>query len=195
MPQKYKCIVADPPWEVRKIARHRRPNQVCMDYPTMTVGEIAQLPIRSLADEECWLFLWTTQKYLFDARGVLCAWGFNYLCTGTWEKTFGRSAGMPLFGFLWNIEFYLIGYKRKPELWPSRKLIPLAFSAENVRHSQKPEIFQDRIESMTPGPYLELFARRRRPGWDAWGNEVESDIELVPQVQPEQFIPDEPMTI
>ncbi len=176
--KKYGLIVVDPPWPVKKLVRKVRPKQVAMDYKTMSVEQIKELPIADIADNDCWLFLWATQKFLFFAKEVLEAWGFHHLVIGTWEKTYGKSAGMPLFGFLWNVEFILIGYKNKPELWPKRKLIPLAFSAPNIRHSQKPDKFYKMIEPLAKNR-ADIFARKEREGWDVWGNEVESTIDLV----------------
>ena len=175
--KKFGLIVVDPPWPIKKIARKVRPRQTKMDYKTMSVQDIASLPIGELAEESCWLFLWTIQKFLFDARKILEGWGFEYLATGAWKKVYGRSAGMPLFGFLWNVEFILIGYKKKPELWPKRKLIPLAFEAPNIKHSQKPDIFYEMISPLAENK-IDLFARRTRPGWDVWGDEVESTIDI-----------------
>ena len=143
-----------------------------MDYPLMELDEIKKMPIKNLAKEKCWVFLWTTQKYLFDAKTVLENWGFNFLCMGVWEKTFGKSAGMPLFGFRWNAEFILIGYNKKPDLWIKGKpLIPLCFQAENIRHSQKPDKFYKMIEPLGNNR-IDIFARQKRKGWDVWGNEV-----------------------
>mgnify|MGYP003121447225 FL=1 len=105
--KKYNLIVIDPPWDVKKIKRKVRPNQIQMDYPTMSLDEIKNLNIESLAKDNCWIFLWTTQKYLFDSKKVLENWGFNYLHTSVWEKTYGISNGMPLFGFRYNCEFIM----------------------------------------------------------------------------------------
>jgi N6-adenosine-specific RNA methylase IME4 len=88
-----------------------------------------------------------------------------------WEKTYGRSSGMPLFGFRWNAEFILVGYKIKPDLWPKRPLIPVVFSAENIRHSEKPDRFYEMV-AVLGEPRIDLFARRKRQGWDVWGDEV-----------------------
>jgi N6-adenosine-specific RNA methylase IME4 len=145
-----------------------------MDYPMMELAEIEALPIKTLVDENCcWLFLWTIQKYLFDAKPILEKWGFTFLLTMVWEKTYGRSAGMPLFGFRWNAEFVLVGYKSKPEIWPTRPLIPAVFSAPNVKHSQKPDRFYQLVEQLGE-TRIDIFARKKRTGWDVWGNEVES---------------------
>lgn len=172
----FEVIVVDPPWPVRKIRQRLRPNQTTMDYATMSVDQITKLPIRSLATAATatsWLFLWVPQKFLFDAKGILEGWGFNYLVTSVWQKTYGVSAGMPLYGFRWNAEFILIGYRRKPELWPSRPLIPLVFQAENVRHSQKPDLFYETVVALGK-PRIDVFARKARKGWYVWGNEVVS---------------------
>jgi N6-adenosine-specific RNA methylase IME4 len=169
--KKYRVIVIDPPWDVKKLTHKARPNQTHMDYPTMSLDEIKNMPIGKIADVQCWCFLWTTQKYLFESKPILEHWGFHHLLTMSWEKTYGKSAGMPLFGFRWNVEFVLVGYKTKPELWPQRKLIPCAFSAENIRHSQKPDKFYDMVSELG-SPKIDIFARQQRENWDVWGNEV-----------------------
>ena len=175
--KKYGLIVVDPPWPIKKLTHRKRPNQVTIDYQTMSLEEIKSLPIKSIADENCWIFLWTIQKFLFDAKEILETWGFNHLVTGAWEKTYGKSAGMPLFGFRWNIEFFLVGYRKKPELWPKRPLIPLAFSAPNIKHSQKPDKFYKLIEPLAE-KRADIFARQERRGWDVWGDEVKSTVPL-----------------
>jgi len=173
--KKYQIIVVDPPWNVKKLTHKARPNQVEMDYSTMDTKSIKSLNVGSLADKDCWCFLWTTQKFLFDAKDILEHWGFHYLLTMVWEKTYGRSAGMPLFGFRWNAEFILVGYNRKPSLWIKGKpLIPAVFQAENHKHSQKPDKFYDLVAPLG-SPKIDLFARQKRSGWDAWGDEVNID--------------------
>jgi N6-adenosine-specific RNA methylase IME4 len=176
MNKKYKIIVVDPPWEIKKITHPDRPNQVEMDYPMMSIEQIKSVPVGTITEDNSLCFLWTTQKYLFEAKPILENWGFKHLLTMVWEKTFGRSAGMPLCGFRWNAEFILVGYRGKLDLWISGKpLIPAVFQAENIRHSQKPNKFYDLVETLGE-TRIDLFARRKRLGWDCWGNEVESDI-------------------
>ena len=143
-----------------------------MDYSLMELHQIKELPIKTIAKDKCWIFLWTTQKYIFESKKVLESWGFNYLMMGVWEKTFGKSAGMPLYGFRWNAEFIAIGYNKKPDLWiKGIRLIPLCFQAENIWHSQKPNKFYKLIEPLGIDR-IDLFARQKREGWDCWGNEV-----------------------
>lgn len=175
--KKYQVIVIDPPWELKKITHKARPNQVEMDYPMMSISDISNLKIGELADTNCWCFLWVIQKYLYDSKKILEGWGMNLLLTMVWEKTYGRSAGMPLYGFRWNGEFILVGYKIKPDMWPKRPLIPAVFSAENIKHSQKPDRFYKMIEPLGENR-IDIFARRKRDGWDVWGNEVESNVNL-----------------
>lgn len=169
--QKFDVVVIDPPWKLKKLTHKKRPNQTGFDYPTMSCRQISQLPVDRLLKPSSWVFLWTIQKYLYDAPEILARWGCKLLATGVWEKTYGRSSGMPLYGFRWNAEFFLIGYVDKPLLWPKRKLIPLAFSAENEGHSKKPDRFYQQVETLG-STRIDIFARRTRPGWSVWGNEV-----------------------
>tara|TARA_R100001509_G_scaffold80283_1_gene45113 strand:- start:682 stop:1113 length:432 start_codon:yes stop_codon:yes gene_type:complete len=143
-----------------------------MDYPIMELEQIKKMPIKSLAKDNCWVFLWNIQKYIFESKSILENWGFKYLCMGAWEKTFGKSSGQPMFGFRWNAEFIAIGYNNTPDFWcKGKKLIPLIFQAENIRHSQKPDKFYEMIEPLG-NDRIDIFARQKRKGWDVWGNEV-----------------------
>ncbi len=176
--KKYNLIVIDPPWNVKKVTHKDRPKQTRMDYSTMSLDQIKSLDIKSIADDSCWIFLWTTQKYLFESKKVLEHWGFKHLNTAVWEKTFGKSSGMPLFGFRYNCEFILVGYnKTKPALWIKGKpLIPLCFQAENIKHSKKPDKFYEMIENLGD-KRIDIFARNQRKGWDVWGDEVNNQFE------------------
>lgn len=165
--KQYDVIYADPPWPVTKIIRKVRPNQVTMDYPTMSLQDITNLPVGTLAKDKSVCFLWTTQRFLPDAFGVLAAWGFRYQRTISWDK----GNGMCLFGFHHRNEFLLFGYKGKLDIYPKRKAFPTHVTAKSAKHSSKPQIFRDLIEPFGQ-ERIELFARERVPGWDAWGNEV-----------------------
>ena len=116
--KKYQIIVVDPPWKVKKIKNKQRPNQVEMDYEMMSLDEIKNFKIDSISDDDSWCFLWTTQKYLWDSKAILENWGFKHKLTMVWEKTYGRSAGMPLYGFRWNAEFILVGTRGKKDMFP-----------------------------------------------------------------------------
>lgn len=176
--KKYKTIVVDPPWKYGKwCANKNRPNSIDKDipYPTMSVEEIKKLDVASLADENCELYLWTTQKYLPDAFAVLRAWGFKYSSTITWCKKPRAGLGGK---FTPTSEFLI--YARNGKMHKSKRVLTTWFEVKRPHnnHSKKPEFFQDLIESITEEPRLEMFARRERYGWDVFGNEVENSIDL-----------------
>jgi len=187
--KKYRTIVADPPWKYGKwgsasdseAARKKFPNgqwEHAFDkgYQHMTVQEIAALPVAAIAAENCDLYLWVTQKYLPDGFAVLKAWGFRYCQTLTWCKA-PRGTGQ---GGLYcpTTEFLLLGRKGRMPAGKTRKDSTWWQVKRTTRHSQKPEFFQNVIEEQSDCPRVELFARRQRPGWDVWGNEVECTAEL-----------------
>jgi len=177
MNKKYQTILVDPPWDMGFIKLKHRPNQVEMPYPVMSLQKICNLGIdlRPLEDENCNLFLWTTHKWLPDAFRVVKEWGFKYHCLLTWDKT----NGMALCGFNRRTEFVLYAYRGKITVNQRGKFIQTLFTERLTAHSVKPQVFYEILESNTPEPRLELFARNKREGWDCWGNEVDSDIGLV----------------
>ncbi len=173
--KKYQIIVADPPYQIKKIIKRVRPNQVDMDYPMMSLDEIKELDIRGVADtSNCLLFLWTIDKYLYDSKEVLESWGFKYHLTMAWDKT----NGLAMYGFNRQTEFVLVGFMGKQDAYPKRKTVRTSFTAKATRHSEKPSLFYDMLDVLPHNPRLDVFARRKRMGWDCWGNEVESDIEI-----------------
>lgn len=175
--RKYKTIVIDPPWEVKRGPKYNS-NGKSRDlaYPTMSIKEIKELPIKSLVDNEgCHLYLWTINKYISQSYELVKAWGFKPSTMLVWVK---NPNGIGLGGtYSLSSEFCLFARrgvskakKRHPSNW---------WLWKRGRHSQKPEEFQDMVEETSHYPYLELFARRKRENWDVWGNEVESDISLI----------------
>lgn len=168
-PNKYRCLVIDPPWPVKKIEREERPNQgIELDYPTMSIEEIEALPILDLADSTgCHLYLWVTQKYLPVGLKLVEKWGFNYQCLMTWKK----NVGITPYSWMYDTEHVI--FARLGNL-PLRQLgLRLSFEASVNGHSVKPEVFfQDRVRLASPEPRLEMFARKQREGFEVWGNEV-----------------------
>lgn len=160
----YSVIVADPPWHIEKIKRRVRPNQTAMDYSTMSLDEIAALPVADLAADHCTLFLWTIDKYLYQTRPILEAWGFKYHLTMAWDK----GNGLSTYGFNRRTEFVLVGFKGPHEAYPERETIRTSFTSKARGHSVKPDLFYDMVELLS-GPYVDLFARAPRLGWDSWG--------------------------
>lgn len=180
--KKYQTIYADPPWQFQnrtgKVApEHKRLNR----YPTMTIEDIKSMPIADLADEKCHLYLWVPNALLPDGLAVMKAWGFEYKTNLIWEKV--RKDGYPDgrgVGFYFRnvTEILLFGIKggNNRTLDPGRSQVNL-LRAMKREHSRKPDEFVDLIEACSPGPYLELFARGDRPGWDMWGNQANDEYE------------------
>jgi len=175
--KKYQIIYADPPWNISKFLRIVRPSQKEHPYQLMKYDDICSLPIKNLIDDRgCHLFLWTTHKWLPKAFKVMSDWGFNYHCCLTWDKTFGFSP----FSFMWSTEFLLYG--QVPKKWirmPGVGKFKTCFMEKPTKHSKKPLIARNIITGFCGDlPRIELFAREKTEGWDVWGNEVKSDIEL-----------------
>jgi N6-adenosine-specific RNA methylase IME4 len=176
---RYQTIVADPPWEYdfpmkANVGTGRSNRLVDLPYPSMTIAQIAALPVVDLADDDCRLFLWTTNTHLPAAFGVVEAWGFRYRQLLVWHKTRSTPHGHIAPN---RAEFMLVGRRGQPQAltrFPSSVIL-----ASPGRHSQKPDAFMDYIEGASPAPRLELFARRQRMGWDTWGNEALEHVELT----------------
>lgn len=173
--KRYRTIVADPPWQVAKHmgAGGRRARATEVPYEFMAVDEIAALPVDSLAARGAHLYLWATRRYFRegDACRVARAWGFEPCGELIWGL---RNPGMG--GFNGNGHEPILLASRGGLPFPKKQLpAGVAFwrqpYAHGKIHSAKPEAFLDIVEQVSPGPYLEMFARRARFGWDYWGNE------------------------
>lgn len=169
-PGKYRCLVIDPPWPMQKIERDERPDQgVALDYPVMSLEQIADdthVPVHTLADEHCHIYLWVTHKFLPAGMDLLKTWDFRYQCVMTWRK----NVGITPYSWMYDTEHVLFG--RRGDLPLSRLGLRLSFDASVNGHSVKPDVFYDRVREASPGPRLEMFARRTRDGFVSWGNEV-----------------------
>jgi N6-adenosine-specific RNA methylase IME4 len=179
--RKYKTIVIDPPWKYGKWGKANpksRPNSIEYDLPYdyMTIEEIGNIPLKEIADENCELYVWTTQKYLPNTFDIIKKWGFKYCQTLTWcKKPRGTGQGGV---YCPTNEFLILARRGK---MPKVKRIDSTWwltKRPHNSHSTKPEFFQDMIETVTDEPRLEMFARREREGWDVFGNEVENSINL-----------------
>ncbi|WP_235811597.1 MT-A70 family methyltransferase [Christensenella hongkongensis] len=144
-------------------------------YPTLSIQELCALPVSSLADDNCVLFLWVTFPQLAEGLQLISAWGFTYKTTAfVWLKK-NRIADSWFFGLgFWtrgNAEICLLATKGKPKR-QSKKVHQFIISPIR-EHSRKPDEARDKIiELMGDVPRIELFARQIVPGWDSWGNEV-----------------------
>ncbi len=180
--KKYKTIYADPPWQFQnrtgKVApEHKRLTR----YDTMKLDEIKQLPVDEIADEKSHLYLWVPNALLPEGLEVMKAWGFQYKTNIIWEKV--RKDGMPDgrgVGFYFRnvTEMLLFGIKgdKNRTLDAGRSQVNLIRSMKR-EHSRKPDEFIPLIESCSSAPFLELFARGNRCGWDMWGNQATDDYE------------------
>ena len=176
--KKYTVLYADPPWRYRNKPNGRSPES---HYPTMKTEDICALPVQALAAEDCALFLWVTMPMLFEAQKVLAAWGFRYKTVAfVWVKQNRTGSGIFWGMGYWtraNAELCLLATRGRPQR--RAKNIHQVIISPVEEHSKKPEEARRRIEALLGEvPRLELFARRPSPGWDVWGNEVESNVVL-----------------
>jgi N6-adenosine-specific RNA methylase IME4 len=165
----YRTIVADPPWSYRQTGVQ---GAVAKQYSTLTDSEIAGLPVVDLAAADAHLYMWVTVPKLWDSPNpaeIAEAWGFTYKTLLTWVK--GEKVGL---GWYYRVdcEHVLFATRGKaPIPGPLRESSVLY--APRKHHSAKPSAFLERIERVSPGPYLELFSRDPALGWDSWGHGYE----------------------
>lgn len=165
--KRFGCVYADPAWQYGNQATRAATDN---HYDTMSVEDICALPVADLAAENAHLHLWTTNAFLFDARRVMEAWGFEYKSVMVWVKP---QMGI---GNYWRVshEFMLFGIRGRAPF--GRHDVMSWQQVDRQKHSCKPDVFRRLVEQVSPGPYLELFARQEMPGWTAWGNEVETGL-------------------
>ena len=180
--KKYSTIYADPPWRFQnrsgKVApEHKRLNR----YETMSLEDIKKLPVSEIAAEKSHLYLWVPNALLPDGLAVMEAWGFEYKSNLIWEKVRkdGEPDGRGVGFYFRNVtEILLFGVKgnKNRTLDPARSQVNLIRTMKR-EHSRKPDEMVDLIERCSPGPYLEMFSRGDREGWDMCGNQATDDYE------------------
>lgn len=186
--KKYKTILADPPWGVPSQRGKHSNRSAESHYKLMSIERIKAMPVADLADTNSQLYLWTPNSLIPEALEVIKAWGFQYRCNIVWCKP----------------RLLLGNYIRTAHetlLMATRGKAPVKFHAQpswlfapQQEHSHKPEEVYSVIERLFDGPYLELFARRYRAGWDVWGDQVRSDCRIkeydVPEYSDKAIKPD-----
>lgn len=180
---RYGTILADPPWQFanrtgKMAPEHRRLNR----YSTMTLQEILELPVSQVALPKSHLYLWVPNALILEGLEVMKRWGFTYKTNLVWYKTRkdggpdGRGVG---FYFRNVTELLLFGVRGSIRTAaPGRTQVNI-ISTRKREHSRKPDEQYNVIESCSPGPYLEMFARHPREGWSQWGNEIDVDNKEV----------------
>jgi N6-adenosine-specific RNA methylase IME4 len=178
---RYRTIVADPPWTMptggpqagTRIWNPGTPSS--LPYSTMTLDEIGALPVAGFADREAHLYLWTTNAMLEASYGIVREWGFRPSQLLVWGK---NPRGLGMGGAFTNTTEFVI-FARRGSLKPQRRQDSTWWNWPRGPHSRKPDAFLDLVEQVSPGPYLELFARRARFGWDYWGDQSLGTAEMV----------------
>jgi N6-adenosine-specific RNA methylase IME4 len=179
--KKYKVIYADPPWHYgSKSAVNNSSGSEIMElkehYPTMRQKELIALPVADIADDDCACFMWVTDSHLDEGIELMKEWGFKYKTIAfNWVKTTSRG------NFCKNVapwtmkssEICILGIKGQMLKNKVANNVEALIVAERTKHSRKPKEAMERIELLFGDiPRIELFARQRAEGWDAWGNEV-----------------------
>lgn len=182
--KKYQVIYADPPWQFsskQSVISNGKINFKSLEnqYPSMSTKEIKELPIKTITDEKCALFLWTTDAHLKEAIAIIESWGFEYRTIAfVWvkrERTWSICKN-PAPWINKNCEICLLGIKGSPTR-KDPKIYQL-IDAKRSKHSKKPDATRIRIEKLFGDvPRIELFARQQHQGWDAWGNQLSDTIQ------------------
>ena len=172
--KKYQIILADPPWRYRnKKTGGSMKSGASQKYPVMSLEEICSLNIDKIRDTNSVLFLWVTCPMMEEGLQVMKAWGYQYKTKIYWRKIMSLGMG---FWFRGQVEELWLGTRGKVKAF--RLQVSNFKQTKALKHSQKPEEIRKIIEMVNLSPRIELFAREKTPGWDVWGNEVKSDIEL-----------------
>lgn len=176
---KYQIIYADPPWKFRTYSDKGLGRSPDRHYCTMTLEDIKALPVSALADDNCALFMWTTIPFLRQSFEVMDAWGFQYKTVAfVWIKQNRKSDSLFWGNGYWtrsNSEICMLATRGHPKRVSAS--VHQVIISHVEEHSKKPQEARDRIvKLMGDVPRIELFARQKTQGWDAWGNEVVSDI-------------------
>jgi N6-adenosine-specific RNA methylase IME4 len=181
--ERYGVILADPPWKFETWgSQANSPTDANRYYATMSIAEIAALPIGDLAARDCVLLVWIVWPTMHRALNVIDCWGFTYkTCAFAWMKANGSQLQMfdddvpvQIGNGYWtraNSEVCLLATRGSPKRLNAD--VRQGIIEPRREHSRKPDCIHERIERLVAGPYVELFARQRRPGWDCWGNEVD----------------------
>lgn len=190
---KFTTILADPPWPYespRAIVGNggkgaeNAANIIQVDvkahYNTMSIEDMKALPVPTIVEDNAHLYLWTTNSFMVEAHEVAKAWGFNPKTILTWVKIRQDGTNLPSMktGYWYRSATEHILFAVRGKLRLQGEAAPTAYMLPRLPHSVKPDFFYELIEKESPGPYVELFARRLRSGWHSWGDQINSTINL-----------------
>jgi N6-adenosine-specific RNA methylase IME4 len=174
--RKFGTILADPPWQFSNRTGKMAPeHKRLLRYSTMPMQEIMELPVAQLARKQSHLYLWVPNALILEGLEVMKRWGFTYKTNLVWYKIRkdggpdGRGVG---FYFRNVTELILFGVRDGIRTKQAGRTQVNLIATRKREHSRKPDEVYSVIESCSPGPYLELFARHQRTGWSQWGNEI-----------------------
>jgi N6-adenosine-specific RNA methylase IME4 len=173
--KKYNVIYADPPWTYQnKKTGGSMKSGALAKYPTMSIDELKVMDIPAAKD--CVLFMWATVPLMPEAIDLVTAWGFKYKTMITWRKIMSLGMG---FWFRGQCEHLIVAVKGNVKAFRCQH--PNFIQHKALKHSEKPEVFRQLIEQVTPTmtDRLELFARKETEGWDVFGNEVAESIDIT----------------
>lgn len=180
----FSTILADPPWRFQNRTGKMAPEHKRLRrYPTMDYEEIRAMPVAQHAAQRAHLYLWVPNALVREGLAIMEAWGFQYKTNLVWYKVRkdggpdGRGVGFYFRNVTELVLFGVRGHLRT--LKPGRTQVNL-FSTRKEEHSKKPATLYEIVQQCSPGPYLELFARERLPGWTQWGDEVDSYLKRRP---------------
>jgi len=187
-PKKYKVIYADPPWsyyndmtvdpDCTTVKGMRRP-----PYPVMSSKDIADLPVSKITDDDCILFIWTTDYHLEKCFQVIKSWGFEYKTVGfVWQKLNKSDKPVCFMGAYTmksGVELCLLATRGKnAHKMVIKHNVRSLIQSPRLHHSKKPDLARNSIvELVGDVPRIELFARDRFSGWDSWGNQIQTNNE------------------
>ncbi len=175
---KYQTVVIDPAWTVKnnlKDVKYYRCGDQRMPYQQMTDNEIMDFPINDFADNRCDLFMWTITSKIPISFEILKKWGFKYMDFIAWDK----EIGVPVNGIYRSVEWLIYAYRGKMGINKKGKFINTMQREKRGVHSRKPNIVYEVLKNNTQEPRIDIFARKRHEGFDAYGNEVENTLQLT----------------
>lgn len=182
----FQTAVIDPPWPYQQVRSSDRKLYGYASYTEqadrhqyhlLSIADLAALPVANAVSG--YLFLWCPGPFLGDGFKLIDAWGFNYVTALHWLKRTQNGKILYGAGYWYRGAVETVLLARKSGTKAIRTQQRNVFEAVRRNHSAKPEEFQDHVEQFFPGPYLELFARRQRPGWTCLGDESPGDGEDI----------------